>query len=183
MPQNLVVRRPGREQLSALVGNGSRGLQQHQAVIGRRQIDASGREIIRQRADVQRSVIAAQRQLEAVLSFRRTVARPLIAAQAGQHRVYVPNEVRHVVACQFRRVDGYFDTLTRYVGHNLSRSRVARRKSPTGGHLPNVSFDSPGSQPSHIHTAAIGQRAREHDLRIIGRFVDHDAGRLGFQLR
>ena len=71
------------EQLPAHVRRHARRLQDHQTIAGRRQVDPPRGQVIGESAVIEDRVVAAEREFEAVLSFRRAVACAGIASHAG----------------------------------------------------------------------------------------------------
>ena len=91
--QDLVGRLLDLREQSAGVWCRGRRLQEHQAVVGAGEVDATAGVVVGERPHVKDRIVAAERQLEAVLAFRGPVAGALIAAELREHRVDVANEV------------------------------------------------------------------------------------------
>ena len=89
LSDHAVLQRIHREPFAAAMGNRKRGLQQHQAGRGLGQGHAPTHRTAGKRVIVHFRIVAAQGQLEPVLSGQRAVARSLIAAGLGHHRDHV----------------------------------------------------------------------------------------------
>ena len=84
--QRAVVGRVGLEHTPALVRHVGRRLEQHQAVAGRGRIDPPRGKVVGECAMIEDRIVAAERELEAVLALGRTVARAGVAARPREHR-------------------------------------------------------------------------------------------------
>ena len=92
--EQLVVRLARLREDAADVRHGAGHLEQHQARVRGDAVEAAAFEVVGERAVVEDRIVAAQRQLEAVLALRGAVAGAGVAAHARQRRHHVADEAR-----------------------------------------------------------------------------------------
>ena len=92
LPQGLVVARARHQCLPSLVGNVCQGLLQHEGFIDMDAVETSSAQVVDQRLVVVLRIVAAERELEAVLPFGRTMAGPGVTAGPAQDGFDVPDE-------------------------------------------------------------------------------------------
>ena len=94
---NFIIIVTGFGELSAFVRHGRGRFQKHETVIGRGQIDAAGRDVVGESADIINRIVSAQGKFKAVFSILGSVAGSGITAHTRHDRVYVLGPSRDVI--------------------------------------------------------------------------------------
>jgi hypothetical protein len=92
--EDLVLPRALFHALTAFVRHLRGGFQQEETLLGSDSVEATTGEIVGERRVVPLRVVAAQRELEAVLAFRGSMASAGVAPGAREDRHHVPDEAR-----------------------------------------------------------------------------------------
>ena len=170
--QNLVVAVARTHQRAALVRNGTGRLEQHQAVVGRTEIDAPRRQVVGERADVEQCVVSAQGQFESVAARSRSVASALVAAQPRQDRIDVADEIRRVAGGHTLHFDRDLDRPVADGHHDSPAAVRGGQEAAVARHLAHVARDAVLRQSRHVPTLAVGRIAEHQNLNVVGRLAD-----------
>ena len=119
-------------------------------------------------------IIAAQRELEAVLALGRTVASARVATCPREQRGDVAGEAGHVIVDAGGDFGGDFHAPARQLADHASLAASQRRETSLRRNLPDRAFDLPLDHPRGIGPGAAGQYGRTEQLHVIGRFLDAD---------
>ncbi len=95
-------------------------LKEHEALAGGRHVRSARSQVVREGADVVDCVVASQGELKSLSSVLGAMASAGIAAQLGNNRINVPNEVRNIGLVQARDLDGNLNPLAREFADDLS---------------------------------------------------------------
>ena len=109
--EQFVVRLARLDQHAADVRHRAARLEQHQALLGHRPIEAPGGEVVGQRTMIEQRIVAAERELEAVLALGRAVAGAGVAAELRHGRHHVVHEAHLVIVTDAADADGNDDRL------------------------------------------------------------------------
>ncbi len=179
--EQLVVRLARLGDDAADVGNGTGGLEQHQALFRSDAVEAPAFQVVGQAAVIAQRIVAAQRQLEAVLALGRPVAGAGIAAHARQGRHHVPDKADLRLLLQSLHLDVHDGNLV-LPGDAEGALAVGDGPDLAGGSDPgHLRGRLDLRQPRQVDALTGWQHAGHQQLAVLERRGESDRGRLHFQ--
>ena len=179
--EQFVIRLAGVHEGAADVRHLAGRLEQHQARVRGGAVEAAACQVVGQRTVVEDGVVAAERQFETVLAVGAAVAGAGVAADARHGRHHVADETDLIFVFLPRHLDRD-DRRLAGQGELEDAVAVGRRPHQHGGTHLHVGRLVQLGHPRHVDPLAGVQHTGQHDLGVLERIGEGDAGRLGLDL-
>ena len=164
--------------LAAFVRDAGGGFEEHQRILGRRDVEAAAREVVLERAHVVKRVVSAQRKLEAGFTILRAVTASGVAAELRHDRVHVADKIDRLPDLHPRDLDRHRRRLPRDLDAHGSRTIAQRPDLPERRDRGDAAVGLQLRDARHVRGFAGGQLCGDDQLRRFVIPAEHDLRRL-----